>query len=596
MDSFKQKDSKKLVNVAMGRFPASLVIRNGKWVCVQTGEVIEHTDIAIIDDRIAFVGKNADHCIGPSTKIIDAESNYVVPGLIDSHMHIESGMLTVTEFVRAVLPKGTTTMMVDPHEIANIFGLKGVRLMVDEARKQPNHVFVQVPSCVPSAPGFETPGATITAEDVAEAIQWEGIIGLGEMMNFPGVANNDEKLHAEMEITRNAGKVIGGHYASPDLEYPFWGYVAGGAQDDHEGTTALDAVSRARQGMKVMMRYGSAWHDVEEQIKAITNLGLEPRNFILCTDDSHSATLVEDGHMDRVLRHTIQQGVTPMVAIQMATINAATYFGLETEIGQIAPGRYADILLVPDLNQFQPTLVIAKGIVVSKDGENLIQFPQIEYPDWVLNSVNIKSPISASMFDMPATQPTKTKVNVIGVIENQAPTRHLKMTLPVKNGFVVLDTDQDVAKLAVVERHSATGTIANGFVSGFGFKGKCAIASTIAHDSHQLIVAGTDTEQMALAVNRLKQIGGGQVVVQDNQIIGEVSLPIAGLMSNQNAKNVARDASSVLRGFEKCGCHLNNPNMQLSLLGLVVIPELRLSDRGLVDVNNFQFIPVVDEE
>lgn len=596
MDSFKQKDSKKLVNVAMGRQPASLVIKNGRWVCVQTGEIIDNIDVAISGQRIAYVGENADHCIGENTKVLNAESNYLVPGLIDGHMHIESGMLTVTEFVRAVLPRGTTTMMVDPHEIANVFGLKGVRLMVDEALKQPNHVFVQVPSCVPSAPGFETPGASISPDDVAEAMKWDGIIGLGEMMNFPGVSNNDEKLHAEMDITRLANKVIGGHYASLDLGLPFSGYVAGGAQDDHEGTRTIDAIARARQGMKVMMRYGSAWHDVEEQIKAITEHGLNPRNFLLCTDDSHSATLVEDGHMDRVLRYTINQGVEPMLAIQMATINTATYFGLETEIGQIAPGRYADILIVPDLNDFHPEIVMVKGIIVAQNGENIIEFPNIEYPDWAIQSVNFKTPISPEVFQIKTTKMGRTQVNVIGVIENQAPTKHLIMVLPIKDGLLSLDPDQDVAKIAVVERHTRSGSVSNGFVSGFGFKGNCAIATTVAHDSHQLIVTGTDEKQMALAVNRLAEIGGGQVVIKDGEIIGEVALPIAGLMSNQNAIIVSNQASSVLRGFKECGCVLNNPNMQLSLLGLVVIPEVRLSDKGLVDVNKFQFIPVIIED
>lgn len=596
MDLFKQKNTMELVDVAMGRLPATMVIKAGKWVCVQTGEVIDNTDVAIIGQRIAYVGTNVDHCVGKETKIIDAKGKYLVPGLIDSHMHVESGMLTVSEFVRAVLPRGTTAMMVDPHEIANVFGLDGVRLMVNEALKQPNHVFVQVPSCVPSAPGFETPGSSISPADVAEAMKWDGIIGLGEMMNFPGVVNNDEKLHAEMEITRSAGKVVGGHYASGDLGLAFHGYVAGGAQDDHEGTRVVDAIARARLGMKVMMRYGSAWHDVEQQIKAITEHGLEPRNFILCTDDSHSATLVNDGHMDRVLRHTMNQGVNPMLAIQMATINAATYFGLDTEIGQIAPGRYADILLVSDLEEFLPELVIAKGLIVARDGENLFEFPKIEYPDWVVKSVHIQIPFPADAFELKTNESNEVTVNVIGVIENQAPTKHLKMVLPVENGVVALDSDKDIAKLAVIERHSSSEKISNGFVSGFGFDGKCAIATTVAHDAHQLIVAGTDDDQMAKAVERLVEIGGGQVVVKDGMVIAEVPLPIAGLMSDKNAKVVSGQALSVLRGFEACGCYLNNPNMQLSLLGLVVIPDLRLSDIGLVDVNQFKFIPVIIKE
>jgi len=267
------QDARGLVDCAMGRAPADLVITHGVWVCVQTGELIPDTDVAICASRVAFVGQDASHTIGPNTRVIDANGRYLVPGLLDGHMHVESGMLTVTQFVRAVVPHGTTGMFVDPHEIANIFGLRGVRLMVDEASLQPIHVFVQMPSCVPSAPGFETPGSTIGPAEVAEAMTWPGIIGLGEMMNFPGVFNGDDKVHAEMAVARQANKVIGGHYASPDLSLPFHGYAAGGPQDDHEGTRLEDAIARARQGMRVMMRYGSAWHDVAAQAKSDHRIG-----------------------------------------------------------------------------------------------------------------------------------------------------------------------------------------------------------------------------------------------------------------------------------------------------------------------------------
>ncbi len=275
--------SRALVDVAMGRASADLVIKKGRWVCVQSGEIIPGTDIAIKGERIAYVGENADHSIGGQTKIIDANDRFLIPGLLDGHMHIESGMLTVTEFVRAVIPYGTTGMFVDPHEIANVFGLDGVRLMVEEAANQPIHVWVQMPSCVPSAPGLETPGKSLGPEEVAEAMTWEGIIGLGEVMNFPGVYLSDEKMHAEMAEARKVGKVLGGHYASPDLGLPFHGYAAGGPEDDHEGTRLEDAVVRVRQGMKPMLRFGSAWHDVAAQIKAVTELGIDPRHFILCT-------------------------------------------------------------------------------------------------------------------------------------------------------------------------------------------------------------------------------------------------------------------------------------------------------------------------
>lgn len=586
---------KTLVAVAMGRQPADLVVRNGRWVSVQTGEILPHTDVAIAEGHIAFVGADAGHCIGEHTQVIDAQERYLVPGLLDGHMHIESGAITVTEFVRAVAPHGTTGMFVDPHEIANVFGLKGVRLMVDEAAGQPIHVWVQVPSCVPSAPGLETPGASIGPEEVAEAMTWEGIIGLGEMMNFPGVFNGDEKMLSEMAITHAAGKTIGGHYASPDLGLPFHGYVAGGAEDDHEGTRLEDAIARARQGMRPMLRYGSAWHDVASQVGAILEAGLDPHRFILCTDDSHSETLVNDGHMDRVLRHAIAQGLPPMTALQMMTINTAEHFGLSRELGMIAPGRWADIVLTSDLRDFRAEMVIAKGQVIAKNGRLLVDLPPYPYPDWATHSVHLGHPLTADDFRLPAPQGASTlTANVIGVIENQAPTRHLRMEIRPQDGEVRPDVGRDIAKIALVERHKGTGGVTVGLVHGFGFTERCAIATTVAHDSHHMIVVGTDEAMMAQAANKLAETGGGQVVVEDGQVIGLVALPIAGLMSNQRAEIVAEQMGSVLRGFETCGCTLNNPNMQLSLLALVVIPELRISDLGLVDVTRFDFVPLFE--
>ncbi|MDX1417535.1 MAG: amidohydrolase family protein, partial [Candidatus Promineifilaceae bacterium] len=302
------KVARDLVDVAMGRWNAALVIRNGRWVNVHSGEIIPNTDVAVYGGRIAYVGDDAGHTIGQQTMIVEADGRYLLPGLCDAHMHVESGMITVTEFARAVIPHGTTSMFIDPHEIANVLGLAGVKLMHDEATTQPINVYVQMPSCVPSAPGLETPGAVIGPKEVAEAMTWPGIIGLGEMMNFPGVYTGDDRMHSEMAETMKAGKVIGGHYASPDLGLPFHGYVAGGPADDHEGTRVEDAVVRVRQGMRAMLRLGSAWYDVASQVKAITEMGLDSRNFILCTDDSHSGTLVHEGHMNRVVRHAIAQG------------------------------------------------------------------------------------------------------------------------------------------------------------------------------------------------------------------------------------------------------------------------------------------------
>ncbi len=593
-DPIQSQDFRFLVDCAMGRRPADLVIRGGRWVCVQTGEIIPNTDVAVIGGRVAYVGSDAGHTIGEATQVIDADGRYLSPGLLDAHMHIESGMLTVTEFVRAVATRGTTGMFVDPHEIANVLGLKGIRLMVDEALSQPIHVYVQVPSCVPSSPGLETSGASIGPAEVAEAINWPGVIGLGEMMNYPGVFNSDAQVHAEMAVTRAAGKVIGGHYPALDLGLPFHGYAAGGPQDDHEGTRMEDAIARARQGMRVMMRFGSAWHDVAEQVRAVTESGLDPRMFLLCTDDSHSATLEQEGHMDRVVRHAVAQGLPAMTALQMATINTAEYFGLGREMGMIAPGRWADIVLVRDLEDFRADLVIAKGQVIAQAGRLLVELPEQVYPDWALQSVHLQRTLNAGDFRLPVNSSGSVTANVIGVIENQAPTRHLRLSVDVVDGEVRALNGRDLAKVALVERHRATGEVQVGLVQGFGFGEPCAVATTVAHDSHHMIVVGTDDESMAVAANHLAATGGGQVVVLRGQVIGEVNLPIAGLISNAPAASVAEKAQTVLEGFQACGCMLNNPNMQLSLLGLVVIPEMRISDKGLVDVNNFSILPVFE--
>ena len=596
------KLTRALVDTAMGRVPADLVIKNGQWVAVQSGEIIPGTDIAIKDGHIAYVGEDASHTIGKKTKVIDAKGRYLVPGLLDGHMHVESGMVTVTEFVRAVAVRGTTGMFIDPHEIANVFGLKGVKLMVDEAQQQPIHVWVQMPSCVPSAPGLETPGAHIGPKEVAKAMKWKGIIGLGEMMNFPGVFMSDQNMLEEMSITHAHNKTIGGHYASPDLGLPFHGYVAGGAEDDHEGTHLEDAIERVRQGMKAMLRYGSSWYDVASQVGAITQHGLDPRRFLLVTDDSHAGTLAGEGHMDRVLRHAIEQGLNPVTAIQMMTINTAEHFGLTREIGLIAPGRWADVVLANDLNNFVADLVIARGQLIAEGGKWKAKLPKYKYPTWVTKSVKLKRPLKAPDFHLKAPSPLqgdgrgegRVKANVIGVIENQAPTRHLTFDMRPENGEIKVEMGRDIAKVALVERHKGTGRVTMGLVSGFGFTAKCAVASTVAHDSHHMIIVGTDEASMAAAGNSLARSGGGQVVVKDGKVIGQVELQIAGLMSTEKVDIVARKAESLLNGFKACGCTLNNPNMQLSLLALVVIPELRISDKGLVDVTQFKFISVLE--
>jgi adenine deaminase len=578
-----------LVDVAMGRKPADMVVRAGRWVNVHSGEIIPSTDLAIIEGRFAYCGPDASHCIGPDTQIIEANGRYLVPGLCDGHMHVESGMVTVTEFCRAVIPHGTTSMFIDPHEIANVLGLEGVRLMHDEAMAMPTNVYVQMPSCVPSAPGLEHAGATLEAKDFAEAMAWPNIIGLGEVMNFPGVAANDPIMVAAIKATASAGKTIGGHYASPDLGRSFHGYVAGGPEDDHEGTRAEDAIARVRQGMKAMLRLGSAWYDIASQIKAVTEQGIDSRNIILCTDDSHSGTLVNDGHMDRVVRHAIQQGLKPITAIQMVTLNTAQHFRLERELGSITPGRRADFLLVSDLASLTIDDVYARGQHLAHQGKLITEIPPYAYPSKAKNTVNMKRDMNAVDFDIRSPKGANSvAVRVIGVVENQAPTKALEAVLPVSDGLVAMDQTQDICQIALVERHRATGGVVNAFVSGFGYKKPCAMASTVAHDSHHIIVVGTNKADMAQAANRLREVGGGVVLISEGRELALVEMPIAGLMSDERAEVVAAKAEKLTKAMIACGCDLNNAYMQHSLLALVVIPELRISDVGLVDVRTFE--------
>ena len=590
------KSAPSLIAVAAGREPADLVIQNCCWVNVHTREILPNSNIAIKNGRFAYCGPEILHCIGNNTKIVNGEGRFAVPGFCDAHMHIESGMLTPGQFAHAVMAHGTTSMFTDPHEIANVLGLEGVRLMHDEAIIQPINIFTQMPSCAPSAPGLETTGFEISPIDVEEAMKWPGIIGLGEMMNFPSIINGDEKLLSEIAITQNAQKIAGGHYASPDLGKNFHAYVASGVSDDHEGTCEKDALARARQGMRSMMRLGSAWYDVESQITAITEKKLDSRNFILCTDDCHSGTIVNDGHMNRVIRHAIKCGCEPVEAIQMATINTATHFGLERELGSISPGRRADIILTSDLKELPIEIVFARGVKVAEKGSSIIDPVLLKWPNSVRNTVKLEKKLNAENFLIRAPKLKNTaKVKIIGVIENQAPTKLLKGVLPVENGFVKGDLDKDICQVALVERHRGTGQITNGFVSGFGYKEKCAVASTVAHDSHHMIIVGTDQENMALAGNHLASIGGGVTVFKDGVELATVSLNIAGLMSDAPAQNVAKAADNMVEAMQICGCKINNGYMQHSLLALVVIPELRISDLGLIDVKKFEITELLDK-
>ncbi len=601
MKTFSDRSSAtaRLIDVAAGRVSADLLVRQGRWVNVHSGEVLPGHDVAIAAGRVAAVAPDLAYAIGPDTCVVDAANRYLVPGFCDAHMHIESGMVTVTGFARAVIPHGTTSMFVDPHEIANVLGMDGVRLMHDEAMGLPINVFVQMPSCVPSAPGLETAGAVFGAAEIAEAMTWPNIIGLGEVMNFPGVAAGDATLLGEIAATVKSNKTVGGHYASHDLGRPFAAYVAGGAADDHEGTRMEDTIARVRQGLRAMLRLGSAWYDVAPQIRAVTEAGIDPRYLVLCTDDSHAGTLVRDGHMDRVVRHAIAQGLKPVEAIRMASLNTAEHFGLERELGSITPGRRADLIISSSLVDIPIECVIARGEVVAKDGTLTTELEAFAYPESASNTVHVGRTLEATEFRVPApaglADGASVTARVIGVVESQAPTRALEATLGVHDGHVGIDVQADICHVSVVDRHHASGSIVNGFVSGFRYSEPCALASTVGHDAHQLIIAGTSTEDMALAANHLADVRGGFCFAASGVVRAVVPMPIAGLMSDQPAEIVAEQADALQAAMRACGCTLKDAHLLHTFLGLAVIPSLRISDKGIVDVDSFSLVPVIKE-
>ena len=585
--------AKLLVDTAMGREKADLVIRGGNLVNVNSGELLENMDVAIKKGRIALIGK-ADHTIGNKTVVIDAAGKYITPGFLDGHVHVESSMVTVTQFARAVLSHGTTSVFIDPHEIANVLGLDGVKLMLDEAKGLPLKLFVCVPSCVPSAPGFETAGAEITPADIEEALRWEGVVGLGEMMNYPGVLYGDKKVHEEIRATLQANKVVEGH-ADSLLNMELAAYAAAGITSCHESTRKIDGVQRLRLGLYAMIREGSAWRDLAEVIKCVTEQRLDPRHVVLVTDDRHPETLITRGHMDDVVRRAIEEDVDPITSVQMATLNTAEHFGVSRDIGSIAPSKCADVLILNDLSKVSIDTVIADGVVVAKQGRTTVSLVPPNYPDFVKRSIHLKHPLAPEDFSIKAPiEEGKVRVRVIGVIEAKVVTRHLQEVLPVKSWVVQPSVEKDVAKVAVVERHKLTGNIGLGLVCGFGFR-EGAVASSVAHDSHNLLVVGMNNHDMAFAVNRLAEIGGGMVAVKDSEPLGMVNLPIAGLMSDEPVERVSEQVEKLHKAWVELGCTMTSPFMTMSLLALPVLPELRITDKGLVDTQKFQFVKLFIE-
>ncbi|MFB1049744.1 adenine deaminase [Paraliobacillus sp. JSM ZJ581] len=580
-----------LAKVALGEEKAELVIQNGTLVNVITGELLPNMDVAISKGRIAYVGK-ANHTIGTVTNVIDATGKYIAPGLMDGHMHVESTMLTVTEFARIALTKGTTSIFMDPHEIANVFGVEGVRQMHEEGQRLPMHVFTTFPSCVPATDGLEDAGATLEVEDIKEGLTWDNVVGLGEVMNFPGVITGEPKMLGEIQETMLAGKTVTGHFPDGSNEM-LQAYIASGVTSCHETVDREQALEKLRLGMYVMIREGSAWQDVKEVIKIVTEDRVATEHILLVTDDVYPQTLVEKGHINHVVRRAIEEGVDPVTAIKMATLNVARYFNMADDFGSITPSKCADIIVLENLEQMEPSDVIVNGQVVVADQHLVATLPNYTYPNHIKQSIHVKNKLVPDDFNVKVdTTSEQVVVNGIKVIENSARTEKMEAVLDVQDQLVISDLAQDVIKLACIDRHHQSGDISVAFVNGFQLK-RGAVASTVAHDSHNLLVMGVDEEDMAFAANALIDLGGGMIVVEDGNILAQVPMPIAGLMSDANAEEVVTQVKDLERAWEELGCPIHAPFMTFSLIALPVIPEVRISNRGLVDVTTFSLIQVI---
>ena len=559
--------------------------------------------MAVACGRIAYVGADATHCIGEGTQTIDAAGRYLAPGFLDGHIHVESSMVGAAEYARAVVPHGIVGIYWDPHEIANVLGLRGVELMIEDSRRTPLKAMVTTPSCVPAVPGFEDTGSSIDPDDVARTMGWESVVGLGEMMNFPGVLAGDARPLGEVAATLQADGCVTGHYSVPETDRGLNAYVATGVRCCHESTRAEGVLAKMRLGMYAQLREGSAWHDLAQIAPAIADGSIDTRMCNLISDDTHPHTLTSQGHLDHILRRAVQEGIDPLTAIQMVTINTATCFHMDHELGSVAPGKCAELVLLDCLRDFCVRLVLIDGQVVARDGEALFAVEPFRYPAWATHTMRIDPGlvIDAETFRIPAVDGRgralcgpSARVRVMEAISARVNNRELHLSVPVRDGELAADPEHDVLKAFVFERHHETGTFGRGFVTGFGIRG--ALAQTVAHDAHNLLVIGSSDEDMALAANTLRACGGGAVAVRDGQVLGLVELPVAGLMSTKTVEEVSAEVDGLEAAWRKMGCTMPSPFMTMGLLSLACLPELRLTNRGLVDCTTFEFVPLVVEE
>jgi adenine deaminase len=568
------------IRVASGEGQADLLIRNGKVVDVLAGQ-IEKKDVAVYDGTIIGFGDYR------ARKTIDVEGQFLCPGLIDGHVHVESSMVTIPEFARAVLPHGTTSVVIDPHEIANVLGSRGVRFMAESAKESPLNVFIMVPSCVP-ATDLETSGAILEARDIQSLLKEPWAVGLAEMMNFPGVIRRNPEVLKKIEMAR--GRRIDGH--APLLSGKgLHAYSVAGIRSDHECTTPAEAKEKLKNGMWIMIREGTAARNLEDLLPLVSPAN--SRRFFFVTDDLHPKELLYEGSIDSIVRKAIRLGLNPLLAIQMATLNAAEFFRLD-DLGAIAPGFRADLIVFDHLSQFQIRKVFKDGVLVAEDGKMLKSShprPTSRKIPGGPRSVRLK----ALKKDDLCLRTSNPLAKVIQLVPNQILTRKGMKRIVVRDGIANPNLKEDILKIVAVERHRATGNVGIGFVQGFGLN-KGAIGASVAHDSHNIVVVGTNDHDILKAINSIKAMDGGLVVVADKRVLASLPLPVAGLMSQSPVSRVHEQVEVLKQSARDLGCRLPDPFMTLSFLSLPVIPELKLTDKGLVDVTQFKIVSLFGKD
>lgn len=577
MDSFTRRNLEEIIDVARGYKKADLLIKNGKVINV-FNESIENADVLIHNGIVVGIGKYND-----AETVVDVQGSFVAPGFTDAHLHIESTMSIPPVFAQAVLPLGTTTAIVDPHEIANVAGIPGIQFMINSSEGLPMDIYFMLSSCVPATP-LETSGAHLYAEDLAIFKDHPRVLGLAELMNYPGLlAKVPEVLD---KVTKFRDRIIDGHapgLSGNDLN----AYLSAGVMADHECTIPEEAEEKLSKGMWIMMREGSLTRDVLRLLPIINDH--TKHRIMLCTDDKHPEDLVYEGHVNFAIHLLVENGITLPLAVRLATLNSANFFGFKRR-GGIAPGYEADIVIFKDILKIEK--VFKRGKLVAEDGKALFEFKRELHDDAVKNTINIK-PVT---FEKLRIKNENKKIRVIGIHPDTILTDELLFDPKVKNGEVVSDTERDVIKIAVVERHKATGNVGLGFIHGLGLK-RGAFATSVAHDSHNIIVAGENDRDMLLAIAQIEAMGGGVAVAKDGKILGSLPLPYGGLMTN---KPVGETAETLLNlhkiAREENGLSVSDPFMTLAFMSLPVIPKLKLTDKGLVDVEKFDFVSLFKEE